>query len=146
MTGVQTCALPISELRKKRMIPILTKIRAKTVEEFGSLIYHSGEEYTYVLEGRVEVHTEFYEPVTLEVGQSIYLDSKMGHAYLAGEGCEEATVIALCSSASEDLMDSLLTLHGPELAKPEAPVRLHRPRDGAAVTRQAPAKRKRVRA
>ena len=47
------------ELRRKRMIPILTNIRAKTVEEFGNLVRHSGEEYIYVLDGRIEVHTEF---------------------------------------------------------------------------------------
>src|SRR3954464_3275196 len=70
------------ELRRKRMIPILTTVRAKTVEEFGDLVRHSGEEYVYVLKGRIEVHTEFYEPELLEEGESIYLDSQMGHGYL----------------------------------------------------------------
>ena len=37
------------ELRRKRMVPIITIIRAKTVEEFGELVRHSGEEYIYVL-------------------------------------------------------------------------------------------------
>ncbi len=41
-----------AELRRKRMIPILTRIRAKSVEEFGELVHHSGEEYIYVLEGQ----------------------------------------------------------------------------------------------
>ena len=63
------------ELRRKRMIPILTSIRAKTAEEFGDLVRHSGEEYIYVISGRIEVHTEFYDPVVLEEGESIYLDS-----------------------------------------------------------------------
>ena len=40
------------ELRRKRMIPVLTNIRAKTLEEFGDLVRHSGEEYIYVLDGR----------------------------------------------------------------------------------------------
>ena len=31
--------------------------------------------------------TEFYEPLRLEAGDSVYFDSRMGHAYLAdGEG------------------------------------------------------------
>src|SRR6185436_19147413 len=64
------------ELRRKRMIPVLTNIRAKTVEEFGDLVRHSGEEYIYVLDGRIEVHTEFYDPVVLERGESIYIDSQ----------------------------------------------------------------------
>lgn len=101
-----------TELRRKRMIPVLTIIRAKTVEEFGELVHHSGEEYIYVLKGRIEIHTDFYDPVLLEKGESIYIDSNMGHAYLAGEGCDEATVLGICSSADEGLMQSLMTLHG----------------------------------
>lgn len=34
-----------TELRRKRMIPVLTKIRAKTSEEFGDLVHHPGEEF-----------------------------------------------------------------------------------------------------
>lgn len=102
------------ELRRKRMIPVLTRIRAKSVEEFGDLVHHSGEEYVYVLDGRIEIHTEFYDPIVLEAGESIYIDSKMGHAYLAAEGCDEATVLGVCSSAEEDLMQSLMGLHGDE--------------------------------
>jgi transcriptional regulator with XRE-family HTH domain len=100
------------ELRKKRMIPILTRIRAKSAQEFGDLVNHSGEEYIYVLEGGVKVLTEFYDPVVLTVGESIYIDSNMGHAYVTAEGCEEATVLGVCSSPDESLLDSLLSLHG----------------------------------
>lgn len=100
------------ELRKKRMIPVMTRIRAKSVEEFGELVHHSGEEFVYVLEGGIEVHTEFYDPVVLNAGESIYIDSKMGHAYVTAAGCEEAIVLAVCSSADDSLMESLLSLHG----------------------------------
>ena len=110
-----------AELRRKRMIPVLTRIRAKSVGEFGELVHHSGEEYIYVLEGRVEIHTEFYDPIVLEAGESIYIDSNMGHAYVAAEGCDEASVLGVCSSADEDLMESLMELHGDEDAKPEPP-------------------------
>jgi transcriptional regulator with XRE-family HTH domain len=123
------------ELRRKRMIPILTNIRAKTVEAFGELVRHSGEEYIYVLDGRIEVHTEFYDPVILEEGESIYIDSQMGHAYLVAEGCEEALVLGICSSAEEGLMNSLMSLHGPDSGASEDqaahPVRDLRPRRSA---------------
>ncbi len=99
------------ELRRKRMIPILTRIRAKSAEEFGSLVHHSGEEYIYVLEGSIKVLTEFYDPVILKVGESIYLDSKMGHAYVTAEGGGEAVVLGVCSSPDESLLESLLSLH-----------------------------------
>lgn len=101
-----------TELRRKRMIPIITRITAKTVEAFGDLVRHAGEEYIYVLEGRVEVHTEFYDKLILEKGQSVYIDSMMGHAYIAAEGCDEVVLMAVCSSAQEDLMSSLVSLHG----------------------------------
>ena len=106
------------ELRHKRMIPVMTHIRAKSLEEFGELVRHTGEEYIYVLEGSIKVHTEFYDPVVLGVGESIYIDSKMGHAYVA-ERCDEAVVLAVCSSEDETLMQSLLELHGE--SAPEAP-------------------------
>lgn len=100
-----------TELRRKRMIPIIIHVRAKTLEEFDDLVHHQGEEFTYVLRGRVVVHTEHYDPVLLEEGESIYLDSSMGHAYTAAEGCDEAVVLGVCSSADEDLLGSLLGHH-----------------------------------
>lgn len=100
------------ELRRKRMIPVLTRVRAKSIGEFGDLVRHSGEEYIHVLEGSVEVHTEFYDPLVLQAGESVYIDSNMGHAYLAAEGCDEALLLGVCSSADEQLMESLLNLHG----------------------------------
>ena len=103
-----------TELRRKRMIPILTKVRAKTTAEFGELVRHPGEEYVHVMEGRIQVHTEFYDPVVLETGQGIYIDSQMGHAYIVDTGCEEAVLLAVCASADEDLMESLITLHEQE--------------------------------
>jgi len=99
------------ELRRKRMIPVIAHIRAKSLEEFGELVRHTGEEYIYVLEGSIKVHTEFYDPVVLGVGESIYIDSNMGHGYVA-EKCDEAVVLAVCSSADESLMQSLMELHG----------------------------------
>ncbi|HEV7340288.1 MULTISPECIES: helix-turn-helix domain-containing protein [unclassified Sphingopyxis] len=101
-----------TDLRQKRMIPIITRIRAHSAREFGELVRHQGEEFIYVLEGEIEIHTEFYDPVALKTGQGIYLDSSMGHAYVVAEGFDEALVLGVCSSADEGLMDSLMSLHG----------------------------------
>lgn len=100
-----------TELRRKRMIPVITKIRAKTSEEFGELVHHPGEEFIYVLRGTIVVNTEFYDPVVLTQGQSIYIDSSMGHAYLAADGCDEAEVLGVMSSGGEDLQESLMSIH-----------------------------------
>jgi len=103
-----------TELRRKRMIPVLTRIAAKSLDQFGDLVRHSGEEYIHVLEGSIVVHTEFYDPVTLKTGEGIYIDSNMGHAYVAAEDCKEALVLGVCSSSDEGLMSSLMSLHGPD--------------------------------
>jgi transcriptional regulator with XRE-family HTH domain len=100
-----------TELRQKRMVPIITRIRAKSVEEFGELVQHAGEEFIYVLNGSVHVHTEFYDPLTLRTGESVYIDSNMGHAYLAAEDCDEAVILAVCASSDKALMESLMGLH-----------------------------------
>ena len=108
-----------TELRRKRMIPVIGRIRTKTFEKFGKLVRHGGEEFAYVLSGRVVVNTEFYDPVTLNEGQSIYFDSSMGHAYLTAEGCDEAEVLTVMSSSDEDQMEALLTLHTEHLGSSE---------------------------
>jgi len=100
-----------TELRRKRMLPILSHIRAKTVAEFGQLVRHSGEEWFYVVKGRVEVHTEYYDTIVLETGESIYIDSNMGHAYVVGAGCDEATIIGACASDGDDQMNELISVY-----------------------------------
>ncbi|MDB5460733.1 MAG: helix-turn-helix family protein [Caulobacteraceae bacterium] len=74
---------PCADLSNRRLLPMIGTVKARTLEQFGGLVSHDGEEFTTVLEGRVEVQTEFYGPTVLEVGDSIYFDSTMGHAYLA---------------------------------------------------------------
>lgn len=84
------------ELKNKRMIPIRARIKAATMQEFGPLERHGGEEFLIVLEGTIEVHTEFYAPVTLQRGEGIYLDSTMGHAYLSA-GDVDAEALCICT-------------------------------------------------
>ena len=93
-------------LRHKRMVPMYGEIKAKTLEEFGELLSHPGEEFTYVISGAIEVHTKFYSPTRLEAGEYIYLDSTMPHAYL-NAGKDKAIVICVCSSPDENLSEEL---------------------------------------
>lgn len=110
-----------TELRRKRMIPVTAKVRAKSLEEFGPLVRHAGEEFFFVVKGRVVVHTEFYDPVTLDVGQSMYIDSTMGHAYLAADGVDEAEILGVMASGDEELMRSLLDIHAEQRARTAEP-------------------------
>lgn len=95
---------PASELVKKSLVPIIAELRAHTLEEFGDLIQHPGEEYAIVLEGACDLHTALYTPVHLERGDSVYFDSSMGHAYLAS-GTSPCWVLSVCSATEPALME-----------------------------------------
>ena len=97
---------PAADLLNKRLVPIIAELHAQTLAEFGDLVRHAGEEYTYVLEGTVEMHTDMYGPVILEKGDSVYFDSGMGHAYLA-VGPGPCRVLSVCSTSEAQLMDQL---------------------------------------
>ena len=76
-----------SELIHKKILPFLTRIKARSLDDFEELPSHGGEEFLYVLEGEVCFHTELYESVFLKEGDSIYIDSGMQHAcYSVSEG------------------------------------------------------------
>ena len=92
-----------ADLAPKRMVPIRGVVKARSLEEFGELIRHDGEEFTLVIEGSIILHLEFYAPITLSVGDHVYIDSRMGHAYLAGED-GPCKMISICTGAqSEDI-------------------------------------------
>jgi transcriptional regulator with XRE-family HTH domain len=98
-----------ADLRQKRMVPILVRVHTRDIAKFGEPIKHKGEEFIYVIEGSIEVHLQFYTPVTLTAGQGVYLDSTMEHAYLAKD-CESALLLAVCSAEDPDLASELITL------------------------------------
>jgi transcriptional regulator with XRE-family HTH domain len=100
-----------TDITRKRMIPVLTRIRARSLADFGPLLKHSGEEFIFVLEGAIEVYTEHYQPIRLETGESTYIDSDMGHAYIAVSR-KDALVLGVCSSPQPNLQSTLLNLHG----------------------------------
>lgn len=87
-----------TDLKMKSMVPVYTKINSKSLDEFGELIHHDGEEFIFVISGEIWVHTEYYEPVMLKAGQSIYIDSGMGHAYVCADGCDQALAIGVMTT------------------------------------------------
>ncbi len=94
---------PAADLLNKRIIPIVAEVRARSIEEFGELVRHPGEEYAYVVEGEVELHTSLYAPLLLKTGDSCYFDSGMGHAYIAvSKG--PCKVLSICSGAESQLI------------------------------------------
>ncbi|MFA4952387.1 helix-turn-helix domain-containing protein [Brevundimonas sp.] len=98
-----------ADLRQKRMVPIMTRVRTGDIGTFGDAVRHKGEEFVFVLEGAIEVHLEFYTPVVLQAGQGIYLDSSMSHAYVCKD-CDSALILGVCSSEDPDLAGELISL------------------------------------
>jgi len=93
-----------TDVTRKKFIPILTELHARSREEFGDLVRHSGEEFIFVIEGQVEVHTELYAPLVLSKGESAYIDSTMGHAYIA-KGDGPCRIVGVCSASESDLRE-----------------------------------------
>ena len=106
-----------TDISSKDMTPIVVEAKARTMEEFGDLVRHPGQELVFVLEGKVTVHTEFYQPTTLEPGQSLYIDSNMGHAYLAAaEG--RCRFLNVCSGSEAGFASALKPHHTPAQPQP----------------------------
>jgi transcriptional regulator with XRE-family HTH domain len=93
--GVYTYRYLGEELVRKRFLPVVMELHARSVEDFHELLRHDGDEFAFVLEGEVELHTEVYAPLRLKPGESVYFDSNVGHAYLnGGSGPAKILVIA----------------------------------------------------
>ncbi|MGQ9425408.1 helix-turn-helix domain-containing protein [Gilvimarinus sp. F26214L] len=72
-----------SNLSIKKMVPFKCRVRARSFEDFDDWVRHAGEEFLLVLEGQIEVYTEYYEPVLLNEGDSMYYDAAMGHCLVS---------------------------------------------------------------
>lgn len=83
-------------LRNKQFLPLVGTIKARSVQEFGELPSHEGEEFVFVISGEVTLHSEYYEPLKLEPGDSVYFDSREGHA-LVSTSDDDARILWICS-------------------------------------------------
>jgi len=90
-----------TDLSQKLMTPMIGQVHARTLEEFGELVRHPGEEFLMVIEGAIVVHTEFYTPVVLHQGETLYIDSNMGHAYLTLDG-QVGRFVVVCAGDNGD--------------------------------------------
>ncbi|MGN6516225.1 MAG: helix-turn-helix domain-containing protein [Rhizomicrobium sp.] len=97
---------PAADFLNKRFVPVIAELHTRTLEDFGEMIRHPGEEYAYILEGTVEFHSELYAPLTLRKGDSLYFDSGMGHAYLKAEA-GPCRVLSICSGPESNIMEAV---------------------------------------
>lgn len=85
-----------TDLLHKSFTPILADIKARRVEDFGEFLSHPGEEFLFVVEGELELHTDCYAPARLKAGESIYFDSSVPHAYIA-VGPGRCLALSICT-------------------------------------------------
>lgn len=95
------------DLLNKRMTPLIERVRVGDGVASDGMLSHGGEEFVYVLSGAVEVHTEHYQPVRLEEGDSVYLDSTMAHTYIAVDGKDSDILTIWLAPGSEAGADGM---------------------------------------
>lgn len=83
----------------KQMSPVVGTVHARRIHGPEDFVRHAGEEFAYVLSGEIEVHFENGEVVHLARGDSLYFDSRLGHAYVTVSR-QLAKIVGMTSSES----------------------------------------------
>ena len=91
-----------ADLADKKMHPAIDHIHQRSLAEAGGLAKHAGEEFLYVISGRLVLHSEHYAPLLLDAGDSVYFDGMMAHAYLTPDP-EPAVILVVISTEPEAL-------------------------------------------
>lgn len=98
-----------NDLKNRLMIPLLFEVHEVAGSQSDGnddpmkMMNVVGERFAYVLQGPVEFHCDHYETVTLNTGDSIYVDAAMPHAFAAQKGMEARVLTILSSSNAEYL-------------------------------------------
>lgn len=88
-----------TELAHKAMLPFRIRISAHTLDAFDDWGRHEGEEFLYVISGSVCLYSELYAPTQLNAGDSMYFDSRTGHAAISTSE-EDAEVLWMATGGS----------------------------------------------
>ncbi|MEP2919236.1 MAG: XRE family transcriptional regulator [Sulfitobacter sp.] len=83
-------------LTGKKIVPLVTLVENRAPLSLSDLSAHEGEEFIYVLSGRLELAVEHYQPVILETGDSTYFDSTLKHG-LRALNDEETRILWACT-------------------------------------------------
>ncbi|WP_261883657.1 helix-turn-helix domain-containing protein [Vibrio pelagius] len=81
-----------TELSNKKMMPFKSRVRARAFEEYNDWVRHDGEEFLMVISGDIMFYSEFYEPIPMSEGDSMYYDANMGHM-LISTSTEDALIL-----------------------------------------------------
>jgi len=81
-----------TQLSNKKMMPFKSRIHARDFDDYSDWVRHDGEEFLLILDGEALFYSEFYEPVPLKAGDSVYYDANMGHM-LVSTSDEDAHIL-----------------------------------------------------
>lgn len=82
-----------TEFKDHEVLYWVTTITATDFEENGGWHQHPGQEFFYVLSGKIKLLSQLYETAELNRGDSILFDSEQPHAYVAVDGPAELMMI-----------------------------------------------------
>lgn len=94
--------LMAGDLRQKAMHPFLNRTTAHDLAQVGGLQAHAGQEYLHVLQGPLLFHSDCYEPLRLETGDSLYFDATDPHAYLTEPGAVAEFLVVTSHPIAKD--------------------------------------------
>ena len=94
-----------TELADKRMVPTFATLKPSKTHQIGGHNGRAGEEFVLVLKGSVRVDLEGGEPIVLQTGESLYLDSRRAHRFATAT---DRSARILCVWSGADGIRSLI--------------------------------------
>lgn len=95
----QSCQnrLLCSDLKNKRMVPVRTRVTARSTTNYPVWPQSDAEIFLWVVSGRMLLHSKVYEPLELGPGDSVYYDGNVPHCWTTASD-EDAEVIWVVSA------------------------------------------------
>jgi len=106
----------------KQMSPIVGTVHARRIHGPEDFVRHTGEEFAYVLSGEIEVHFDNGEVVRLGRGDSLYFDSRIGHAYVSVSR-QLAKIVGMTTAESGHMKSAREAPAAKPVRKPAAPAK-----------------------
>jgi transcriptional regulator with XRE-family HTH domain len=90
-----------TQLKNKLIDATVVQVTARSPDEFDAFVKHEGDELVFVLSGSVELHTNIYEPMQLNAGDSVYYDAQMEHVYISTSE-QDAQILNIVASKTKN--------------------------------------------
>ena len=89
-----------SDYNMRRMVPVINTVKSRSLQQFGALLAHPGQEFIYVLEDAIDLILADTGTIRLRAGDSFYFNCNIPHA-LISVGSGDARVLSVIWSSSK---------------------------------------------